>query len=100
MVRTLGDALGEIEDRRGCKGRQYPLQLVPGIALAAMLAGANDLIAIFRWGRRSKHPRGPRKLPRRPHRGHHRRHRLDSLNGPVILTTNVAALALYDMVKV
>jgi hypothetical protein len=54
MVRTLWDALGEIEDRRGRKGRQYPLQAVLGIALAAMLAGANDLIAIFRWGRRLK----------------------------------------------
>ena len=54
MVRTLWDALGEIEDRRGRKGRQYRLQSVLGISLAAMLAGANDLIAIFRWGRRLK----------------------------------------------
>ncbi len=54
MVRTLWDALGEIEDRRGRKGRQYRLQSVLGIAIAAMLAGANDLIAIFRWGRRLK----------------------------------------------
>src|SRR5258708_39220967 len=54
MARTLWDALGEVEDRRGRKGRQYPLQAVLGIALAAMLAGANDLIAIFRWGRRLK----------------------------------------------
>jgi len=54
MARTLWDALGEVKDRRGRKGRQYPLQAVLGIALAAMLAGANDLIAIFRWGRRLK----------------------------------------------
>lgn len=54
MVRTLWDALGEIEDKRGRKGRQYRLQSVLGIAIAAMLAGANDLIAIFRWGRRLK----------------------------------------------
>ncbi len=54
MVRTLWDALGEVPDRRGRKGRQYPLQSVLGIAVAAMLAGANDLIAIFRWGRRLK----------------------------------------------
>ena len=52
MVRTLWDALGEIEDKRGRKGRQYDLQSVLGISIAAMLAGANDLIAIFRWGRR------------------------------------------------
>jgi hypothetical protein len=52
MARTLWGALGEVQDRRGRKGRQYPLQAVLGIALAAMLAGANDLLAIFRWGRR------------------------------------------------
>ena len=50
MVRTLWDALGEIEDRRGRKGRQYALRAVLGISIAAMLAGANDLIAIFSMG--------------------------------------------------
>jgi hypothetical protein len=54
MARTLWDALGEIEDKRGRKGRQYSLQSILGIALAAMLAGADDLIGIFRWGRRLK----------------------------------------------
>ena len=54
MTRTLWDALCGIEDRRGRKGRQYQLQSLLGIAIAAMLAGANDLIAIFRWGRRLK----------------------------------------------
>src|SRR3990172_4421763 len=54
MTRTLWDALCEIQDRRGRKGRQYKLPSVLGIAIAAMLAGANDLIAIFRWGRRLK----------------------------------------------
>lgn len=49
---TLWDALGEVPDRRGRKGRQYPLRSVLGIAIAAILAGANDLRAIFRWGRR------------------------------------------------
>jgi hypothetical protein len=48
----LWDALGEIEDGRGRKGRQYQLRSVLGIAVAAMLAGANDLRAIYRWGRR------------------------------------------------
>ena len=51
MARTLWDALGEIGDKRGRKGRQYPLQAVLGISLAAMLVGANGLIAIFRWAR-------------------------------------------------
>jgi hypothetical protein len=54
MRRTLWDALCGIEDRRGRKGRQYKLQSLLGISIAAMLAGANDLIAIFRWGRRLK----------------------------------------------
>jgi hypothetical protein len=54
MARTLWDALGAIVDRRGRKGRQLALQGVLGIAIAAMLAGANDLRAIFRWGRRLK----------------------------------------------
>lgn len=54
MSRTLWDALSGIEDRRGKKGRQYKLPSLLGIAVAAMLAGANDLIAIFRWGRRLK----------------------------------------------
>jgi DDE_Tnp_1-associated/Transposase DDE domain len=52
MARTLWDALGEIEDGRGRKGRQYQLRSVLGIAIAAMLAGANDLRAIYRWGQR------------------------------------------------
>lgn len=51
---TLWEALGTIADRRGRKGRQYPLQALLAIAIAAMLAGANDLRAIFRWGRRLK----------------------------------------------
>lgn len=48
----LWSVLSEIPDRRGRKGRQYPLRSMLGISLAAMLAGANDLRAIFRWGRR------------------------------------------------
>ena len=50
--RTLWERLGEIPDRRGRKGRQYGLAPVLTLALAAMLSGANDLRAIFRWGRR------------------------------------------------
>ncbi len=51
-VRSLWETLGEIPDRRGAQGRQYPLRPVLVLALAAMLSGANDLRAIFRWGRR------------------------------------------------
>ena len=48
----LWDVLGTISDRRGRKGRQYPLPALLAVAIAAVLAGANDLKAIFRWGRR------------------------------------------------
>jgi hypothetical protein len=48
----LWDLLVSIPDRRGTKGRQYPLASVLVLALSAMLSGANDLRAIFRWGRR------------------------------------------------
>ena len=48
----MWEALGEIPDRRGRKGRQYPLRAVLGLALAAMVAGADDLMAICRWARR------------------------------------------------
>src|SRR5512135_1534596 len=50
--RTLGEVLGEVPDRRDKKGRQYPWRAVLVLALSAMLSGANDLMAIFRWGRR------------------------------------------------
>lgn len=49
---TLWEVVGTIPDRRGRKGRQYPLASVLVLALSAMLSGANDLMAIFRWGRR------------------------------------------------
>ena len=54
MVRNLWDALGEIEDRRGRRGRHSELRSILGIAVGAMLAGSNDLLSIFRWGRRLK----------------------------------------------
>jgi hypothetical protein len=45
LARTLWDALGEIKDARGFKGRQYQPGSMLGIALAAVLAGASDLRA-------------------------------------------------------
>jgi len=54
MTRTLWAALGEVPDRRGLQGQQYKLPSLLGISIGAMLAGANDLRAIFRWGRRLK----------------------------------------------
>lgn len=52
MPRSLWDALNEVPDRRGRKGRQIPLASLLGLSIAAMLSGADSLIAIFRWGRR------------------------------------------------
>ena len=49
---ALWEALGGVPDRRGRQGRPYSLRSILGNSLAAMLAGANDLRAIFRWGRR------------------------------------------------
>jgi hypothetical protein len=49
---TLWTALQGIEDHRTKKGRRFPLPAIIAIALCAMLSGANDLMAIFRWGRR------------------------------------------------
>jgi hypothetical protein len=49
---TLWDALNALPDRRTKKGRRYPLASIVGISIAAVLCGADDLRAIFRWGRR------------------------------------------------
>src|SRR5208282_1151857 len=49
---TLFEALQSIPDRRTKNGTRFPLAAILAIAIAAMLSGANDLRAIFRWGRR------------------------------------------------
>jgi hypothetical protein len=49
---TLFEALQSIPDHRTKKGTRFPLAAILAIAIAAMLSGANDLRAIFRWGRR------------------------------------------------
>jgi predicted transposase YbfD/YdcC len=49
---TLFDALTAMPDHRTKKGRRFPLAAIVTIALTAMLSGANDLMAIARWGRR------------------------------------------------
>jgi hypothetical protein len=49
---TLFDALSSIPDHRTRKARRYPLAAILAITIAAMLSGANDLRAVFRWGRR------------------------------------------------
>jgi hypothetical protein len=49
---TLLEALQVIPDHRTQKGRRFSLPTILLIALAAMLSGANDLMAISRWGRR------------------------------------------------
>lgn len=49
---TLLAALALIPDHRTRKGKRYPLPAILLIALAAMLSGANNLLAVCRWGRR------------------------------------------------
>lgn len=49
---TLWTALESLPDRRTLKGRRYSLASIVGLSFAAMLSGANDLRAIWRWGRR------------------------------------------------
>ena len=50
----MWDALGTIAEYRGRNGLKYRLQAMLSITVAATLAGANDLKAIFGWGRRLK----------------------------------------------
>lgn len=49
---SLWTALEGLPDRRTSKGRRYSLASIVGLSFAAMLSGANDLRAIYRWGRR------------------------------------------------
>lgn len=49
---TLWEALEGLPDRRTRKGRRYELASIVGLSVAAMLSGANDLMAIYRFGRR------------------------------------------------
>jgi hypothetical protein len=51
-AQTLFEALQAIPDHHTKKGRRFELATILIIALAAMLSGANDLLAIARWGRR------------------------------------------------
>ena len=49
---TLWEGLECVADRRTRKGRRYGLASILMLSLAAMLAGANDLLAIHRFGTR------------------------------------------------
>ena len=49
---TLWAALEGLPARRTKKARRCRLASVVVLSLAAMLSGANDVVAIFRWGRR------------------------------------------------
>jgi predicted transposase YbfD/YdcC len=49
---SLWAAFESIPDPRTKKGRRFELSSVLTLSLAAMLSGANDLLAIARWGRR------------------------------------------------
>ena len=47
---VLSEALAEMPDPRTRKGRRYSLSSIILLSLAAMLSGANDLLAIHRFG--------------------------------------------------
>jgi len=49
---SLWETFECVPDRRTKKGRRYSLASILTLSVAAMLSGANDLRAIFRWGRR------------------------------------------------
>src|SRR5471030_1340293 len=49
---SLWDALASVPDHRRAEGKRYPLASLLLIAVAAMLAGRRDQLAIVRWGRR------------------------------------------------
>jgi hypothetical protein len=50
-MRSLMDARHEVPDQRGHKGRLIALPAILSLPVAAMLAGVDSLMAIFRWGR-------------------------------------------------
>jgi len=47
---TLWTALENMPDHRTVKGRHYSLTSIISLSLAAILLGANDLRASYRWG--------------------------------------------------
>lgn len=49
---SLWEALEGLPDRRTKKGRRFELASIVGLTFAAMLSGANDLLAVHRFGRR------------------------------------------------
>lgn len=51
-MQTLREALENVPDRRTRKGQRYTLPSILLLSIAAMLAGANDLLAIHRFGKR------------------------------------------------
>ena len=49
---SLWEVFSSIPDHRRAEGKRYPLPGLLTIALAAMLAGRSDQLAIVRWGRK------------------------------------------------
>lgn len=62
---TLLEALHAIPDHRTRKGRHFALPTILLIALAAILSGANDLMAIYHWADGSAPRRCKRSVPAR-----------------------------------
>lgn len=58
MAASLIDLLGELNDPRDPRGRQYPLVPVLALCLVAILAGHTTLAAIAQFGRLRRHRLG------------------------------------------
>ncbi len=48
-METLWERLEGLPDRRTAKGKRYSLASIVSLSFAAMLSGANDLMAVYRW---------------------------------------------------
>lgn len=49
--RSLAEALREVPDPRGKRGKRHELAPILALAVCAMLCGARSLYAIAQWGR-------------------------------------------------
>lgn len=45
------EAFAKVPDPRSLRGRRHPLPAILTLAVAAMLAGARSIYAVFQWGR-------------------------------------------------
>ena len=46
---TLGEALGQVPDPRGCRGSRYAFTFLLSASVVAVLCGATSLLGLARW---------------------------------------------------